>query len=270
MHPRPARDRAASLRPTVGSAGRTRVRTVATVSALLAVLAFAGCGEETKDKPAASSDKATAECRNSWRDLGAQLGNVTELTVPSALPSRWNSVSATIDYYASSATAKHCDEVLDNQRKAIAALQMFSMQLQPFDMELALNQVREPATAYAQGPWPEAAATKGPQGRKGPQANRPPKPAEVAKALAELTRLAPQATQEQEPGWKQAGVVELSDPAATAQAVKDLQFLGSDSAAWVQCQTALRLIQQALAASPHPSASPSASPPVSPSASTTP
>lgn len=266
MQFRPANRRVSSARVTVGPAVRPRTRSLAVASALLVILGAAGCGEQPQAKaPAGKADTATAECRGAWRDLGEQLGDVSELKFPSALPSRWNSVTATISYYASSATAKDCGEVLSNQQKAIAALQMFSLQLQPFDMEWALTQVREPATAYAQGPWPEPSGNKGPT-----KPARPPKPAEVGNALAELTRLAPQASQEQEPGWKQAGVVELSDAVATAQAVKDLQFLASDSAAWLQCAAALQLIRQALAASPDAGVAPSASPSASPSAATTP
>ena len=56
------------------------------------------------------------------------------------------------------------------------------------------------------------------------------------------------ATEQQAPGWQQAHVVELSDSAAVAKAVKDLAFLSTESSGWRASMAALAQIKVALAA----------------------
>ena len=72
--------------------------------------------------------------------------------------------------------------------------------------------------------------------------------AQVAAALKSCTTQAPLATQQQGPGWEQARVIELTDPAAVTKAVKDLAFLSTQSPAWHSCVASLALIKTALAA----------------------
>ena len=43
-------------------------------------------------------------------------------------------------------------------------------------------------------------------------------------------------------------MIDLGDTAATAKAVKDLQFLSTESSGWRACQAALAMIRAALAA----------------------
>ncbi len=160
---------------------------------------------------------------------------------------------ATIDYYSTSATGKSCGAQIDEQQQAIAALKAWSARLTGFDMQAQLALVKDDATAYAAGPWPAAPSPTPTPGakkhkKKQPKPVRPPKPALVGAALTTLTAQAPVATQQQGPGWEQASVVDLGDAAATTKAVKDLQFLSTESSGWRASQAALATIRAALAA----------------------
>lgn len=229
-----------------------RARVSRAVLGATLALVIAGCGSEgTKDD---GPSKAAVECRGQWKDLGKQVRGNDEKTNPSALAARWNSVVATIDYYASSATAPGCDEAIDRQQQAISSLTEFGAKLAPYDMELRLEQVRDDAEAYAAGPRPPATTpSPKPKTKKNPKPRKPkpiqaPAPASISDAVKTLTSQAPLATSQQGPGWQQARVVELSDAAAVAKAVKDLAFLSTESPAWRACQAALAQIKVALAA----------------------
>jgi hypothetical protein len=219
------------------------------------VLLLGACGSD--DQEGDSPDKATSACRGQWKDLGKQVRGNDEKTNPSALTERWNSVVATIDYYESSATSKGCDEALSSQKDAITALTAFGTKLAPYDMELRLQEIRDDAEAYAEGPpAPSPSPSPTPTSRdkkkqpkkkvKAPPA--PPTPAQIGVVLKTFTTQAPLATQQQGPGWEQARVTELSDPAAVAKAIKDLAFLSTESPAWRTCAAALVQIKTALAA----------------------
>jgi hypothetical protein len=220
------------------------------------VLLIGGCGSD--DHEGDSPDKATSACRGQWKDLGQQVRGNDQRTNPSALAERWNAVVATIDYYASSAKAAGCDEAISHQKDAITALTEFGTKVAPYDMELRLQEVRDAAEAYAAGPAPAAPSPsptpkskkkqpKKPQHKvKPPPA--PPSPAQIAAVLKTFTTQAPLATEQQGPGWEQARVVELTDPAAVAKTVKDLAFLSTESPAWRTCAAALAQIKTALAA----------------------
>jgi hypothetical protein len=234
----------------------TRLLSAVLVAALgCATLTGCGDGEEKKtDQPG----KAALACRAKWQQLGDDIASRVKLTQPSALPRRWNSVAATVDYYRTSADKGDCGERLDQQQRAISALRTFSTRLAAFDMEAQLALVKEDAQAYAAGPWP-AAPTPSPaptrknnkkQKKKPPAPARPPKPALVGAALQSLTAQAPVATEQQAPGWEQASVVDLDDTTATAKTVKDLQFLSTESSGWRASTAALLLIRKALAATP--------------------
>jgi hypothetical protein len=231
-----------------------RVWRAATAVAL--VLLLAGCG--SKDSSGNGPDKATLACRGQWKDLGKQVRGNDQKTNPSALAERWNTVDATIEYYQSSAKASGCDEVIDRQKAAITALTTFGQKLAPYDMELRLEQVRDAASAYAAGPrpTPSPSPTASPKNKQGKKQKKPkppplpPAPATVAAALRTMVAQAPVATQQQGPGWQQARVAELTDPAAVAKSVKDLAFLSTQSPAWRSCAASLALIKAALAAAP--------------------
>ena len=111
-------------------------------------------------------------------------------------------------------------------------------------MELRLTKVRSAAQTYASStPRP---APKAKKGKKQPE--QPPKPAAVKAALATLTKQAPVATKEQGPAWQQASVIELTNKAAVAKALKDLKFLSTESAGYRASMAALAQIKLALAA----------------------
>ena len=209
----------------------------------LALPGLTACGGASTDATASPS-KAATDCRQQWKKLGQDIAPEAKLTNPSALPQRWNTVAATIDYYSTSATGKSCGDQIAEQEKAIAALEAWSAQLTGFDMQAQLALVDTAATSYAAGPWPPA--PKKVKGHK--RQPRPPKPSLVGAALTTLTSQAPVATQQQAPGWQQASVIDLGDAAATAKAKKDLQFLSTQSSGWIASQSALATIRTALAA----------------------
>ena len=219
------------------------------------MLLLAGCGSD--DTKSNAPDKATAACRSQWKDLGKQVRGNDQKTNPSALADRWNTVVVTIDYYAGSAKASGCREAVDRQKSAITALTAFGAKLAPYDMELRLAEIRDKAKAYAAGPTPTPSPSPTPtpknkndkkKQKKAKRPPAPPTPAQVTAALTSCTTQAPLATQQQGPGWQQARVIELTDPAAVTKAVKDLAFLSTESPAWRSCQASLTLIKTALVA----------------------
>ena len=209
------------------------------------LLVLAGCGSSSDDAATASKpSKAATACREKWKDLAADVKDRDRATTPSTLPQRWTTVAATIDYYATSATKDDCGTTLPSQQKAMAALAAFSTRVAPYDMQLRLAQVRSAAQSYAAStPTP---APKPKKGKKQPA--QPPKPAAVKAALATLTSQAPVATRQQGPAWQQASVIELTDKAAVAKALKDLKFLSTESAGYRASMAALAQIRLALAA----------------------
>jgi len=216
-----------------------RPAVVASVAAI-AALSLVGCGstEEPREAEPTPVAKDVAECREQWRELGETLTDRESGQTPSTLSSRWQSLVATVDYYATSAKESDCDDRLDAQEESIAALESFAASLRRWDLEHQLAVVETDARSYSTAPRPPA-----PKGKK---AERPPRPADVAKALRVLTKQAPRATQQQRPGWQQAAATDLEDEAAVAKARKDLAFLSEESAAWRQGSAALRVIRQAM------------------------
>ncbi len=214
---------------------------------LVLLLAPIGCGSEDVEKTEGPSE-AVVSCREKWQDLETEVEGLGSRISPSALPSRWNTIAATIGYYASSARSSDCGDTLELQEKAITDLSAFGTRLAPYDMELRLDDVQAQAGQYAAGPAPpkpSPSPTKK-KGKKPERAPAPPSPAEVAVALRTLSAQAPVATQQQLPGWQQAAVTDLADTAAVAKAVKDLAFLSSESAAYRACTLALAQIAKAL------------------------
>lgn len=206
-----------------------------------------GTGGAAAADGSATPDAETVACRKQWRDLGEEVAGHDSLQQPSSLASRWRNVSATLDYYAVSAKSTDCGDAMARQRGAIRALEYLSAQLQPYDMELQLGVVEEPAQSYATSPRPpRPSPSPAKKGKKPVQQPRPPKPADVAAALETLTERAPLATEQQRPGWQQAEVVELSDDAAVRKTLKDLKFLSEESKAFAAASKALRTIRAAV------------------------
>ena len=221
------------------------------VLVLALLLAVSGCGSnDENDNKVDQPSKAAVACRKDWKALETKVGGRDEQTHPSALAARWNTVAATIDYYATSASAKDCGTTLSRQGKAMDDLKAFGARLARYDMELRLADVKSDAEAYAAGARPPAPkASKPAKGKKkAKKPARPPKPADVAAALKTLTRQAPLATEQQKAGWEQAHVAELGDARAVKKAVKDLSFLSSESSAYRICTDRLALVRKALSA----------------------
>jgi hypothetical protein len=215
------------------------------------LLAMSGCGSnDGNDAQVDLPSKAAVACRKDWQELEKKVGGRDELSNPSALAERWNTVMATIEYYSTSASGKDCGKTLASQGKAMDALRAFGARLSRYDMELRLSVVKSDAETYAAAPRPPAPKpSKAPKGKKKQKAApRPPKPADVGAALKTLTRQAPRATRQQQAGWEQAHVTELGDAAAVRKTVKDLSFLSSESRAYRVCIAKLALIKKALSA----------------------
>lgn len=205
--------------------------TLATLVLLAVALGATGCGgddEASADDGGKAPDRATTACRGQWKDLEAQVGAKADATTPSTLPERWNSIEATVEYYAVSAEAKDCDTTLAAQKRSLTALTAFSKRLTPYDMELRLSGLEDDAAAYAR--MKQAPVAK--PARKGRKAVRGPKPARVRADLRTLTKQAPLATKQQGPAWTQASAVDLEDKASVKKALKDLAFLSDESAAY--------------------------------------
>ncbi len=213
---------------------RPRARVVVLPSLLLVGLlaALAGCGSSSDEGSSAEPSKAAVACRSQWKGLGEDVDGRESGTTPSALASRWNNLSASVDHYATAASAEDCGQTLDQQRESIVALTAFAPKLEPYDMQLRLEQVQADARRYASGPQP---------------APRAPTPAAVGRALKTLAEQAPAATEQQGPGWEQAAVVDLADAAAVRKTIKDLAFLSSESEAYRACTPALLVITRAMA-----------------------
>jgi hypothetical protein len=217
---------------------------------LLGLILAAGCGSSGGEKKADAPSKATVVCREKWKALEDKIGDRDSATQPSALAQRWNSIAATVGYYAISATKADCDEALANQDKAMVALTAFSARLKRYDMEARLERVKAAGQKYATSPRPSAPKpTPSKKGKKKKKAApRAPKPTDIAAALKTCARKAPLATQQQDAGWQQARVIDLADKAAMAKTVKDLSFLSTQSPAYRACTAALNQVRTALRA----------------------
>lgn len=220
---------------------RPHVPAAALVAALLLGLGASGCSEE-KSAAAASEPTGLTECREQWEDVAASVEGLDEDTRPSALAARWTSVLATVDYYVNSDTAENCQQHVETQLEAITALRKFSTRVQPFDMEFQADLVAPDVGRYLADPLP--APVKRAKGKP----VKPPTKAAVSQALEVLTDNAAAANSELAPGWGQLNALELSDEAAVATALQDLEFLAKDSPSWVTCNNALQVILDAVRA----------------------
>jgi hypothetical protein len=239
------------LRPSARVARATLVlpRPALVCGLLLGLILATGCGSSDGEQKADEPSKATVVCREKWKALEDKIGERDSATQPSALAQRWNSIAATVGYYARSATKTDCDRALENQGKAMVALAAFSARLKRYDMEARLEQLKAAGQEYATSPRPPAPKpTPTKKGKKKKPAPRAPRPRDIAAALKTCARQAPLATQQQDAGWQQAQVVDLADRAAMAKTVKDLSFLSTQSPAYRACTAALTQIRTALRA----------------------
>jgi hypothetical protein len=215
----------------------------ALVVALVLVLAVAltGCGEgknKAKAAPTGPSPEVTS-CRAQWSDLAGRYDGRSDSTLDSDLGSRWNTVLATLDYYVTSASAKDCQTLLDNQQSAINDLEAFSTMLRRWDMNYQDLDAVNAVDRYLRSPLPKLKPLK-----KGKPAPKPASKKLLRRAVTLLRSNAPGASTDMAAGWEEANQVDL-DPAAEAKAVKDLAFLASQSTRYQICLVALKVIRQA-------------------------
>ena len=202
------------------------------------------------------AERALEQCRAQWRDVGDSVLGMDEDADPSALASRWTSVIATVDYYRTVDTAKHCQTAIETQLKAVTALRQFSDKLRPYDMTYQLGQVRAAIDLYLNDPLP--APVRGANGKR----VAPPAKAAVRTAMKALEDNASEANTELQPGWAQTSSVDLTDVTALTKTMQDLDFLAQDSPHWRACEQALKVLvaairaQEGLSGSATPSAGP--------------
>ncbi|MGY2875412.1 hypothetical protein ACVW00_002602 [Marmoricola sp. URHA0025 HA25] len=212
---------------------RTAVRVC--VASVLA-LGVLGCGQGAKPDSATKGAAAVKDCRAQWAEVGDSVLGLDQDKNPSALPDRWNTVIATVDYYKHTTTAKNCQQLVETQLKAITSLRQFSEKLRPYDMTYQLDQVRAAVDLYLSDPLPAAVR----------DANhklvRPPTKAAVKQAMQTLSDNAQIADQELQPGWEQTKSVDLTDVEALTTTMQDLDFLAQDSPHWRQCEDALQVL----------------------------
>ncbi|WP_148077106.1 hypothetical protein [Nocardioides aurantiacus] len=203
---------------------------------------LAGCGggsdgdggDGGRAEPAAEKvDPQDAACRTQWRELADEVGDRSQDEHPSAIAGRWTSVSATLDYYAVSASASDCEKTLDTQRAQVTALEELSSSLRRYDVLYQHDRLAEDAAAYTP-----------PKARKGTQ--KPPSRAAVRSALTTLQKQAPRAEKDQLAGWQQATAIDPTVKKSVAKTKKDLAFLSQESAAWRKARTAQRTIERGL------------------------
>lgn len=214
------------------------VRPVAVSAVLLTLLAGCGSTATPVQHPARATPSLSAQavaCRGQWTDLGASLTGRDQAGYDSALAERWNSVLATIAYQAASATGRSCATALSAQRTAITQLETFGTRLRPFDMPYQLSTASASVQKFLASSPPAAS------GRA-----KPPSEKQVRQALTTLKTYAAASAADLRPGWQQANRVDLTVPAATHKAVKDLAFLAGDSKPTRKCTAALAVLHKAL------------------------
>lgn len=196
----------------------------------------AGCGSSAKVKDSAPAAQSLQQCRDQWHDVSESIVGLDQDTDPSALGTRWNSISATVVLYENTDTAKNCQATIEAEIKAITLLREFMSKLRPYDMEYQHDQIAAAVDLYLHDPLP--APTRNDAGKK----VRPPTKAAVSAAMADLGNLAAAANQELAPGWGQLATVELTDTEAVRSALQDLDFLAQDSPNWRHCEEALQVL----------------------------
>ena len=216
------------------------------------VLVVAGCGSGgTKDD---EPSKAAVACRDQWKDLGKQVRGNDEKSNPSALAPRWNSVVATIEYYASSAKASGCDKAIDRQKEAISSLTKFGTKLAPYDMGCGWSRCAttprptRPRPARRQPPPAPRRRTRRSRRNRKAEADPGARTFHHQRRGEDLDQPGAGGHHTARPRLAAGAGRGASDPAAVAKAVKDLAFLSTESAAWRACQGSSAQIKVALAA----------------------
>lgn len=232
-----------------------RLATTIAVALALGLGAVAtGCGEDDPVAEPTGVPQTLQECRDQWSEVGESVLGLDEDPDPSALASRWNSITATVVLYENTESAANCQANIEAQITAIDLLREFMAKLRPYDMEYQLGQVAAAVDLYLNDELP--APTKDASGKTVP----PPSKKVLRLAAADLTEKAAAANAELRPSWTQLATVELTDEDAVKDALADLDALAQASPSWTACQEALQVIVAAIAAQeggvPAPSATP--------------
>ena len=233
----------------------------ALVAAVVLSLGAVSCGKDDDKASGSRSEDPVQVCRAQWDDVAANLVGLDEDQHPSALRKRWSNVLATVTIYQDTPTADRCQENIETLSTGITQLRQFSTRLQPYDMQFQTDRVRADVSRYLAGPLPAPVGT-------GKKQVKPPSKNAVIAAFATLTGQSAAANADLAPPWGQLNAVELTDSKAVEGAVADLAFYARDSASWVACEQALKVIRRAVLAMPAASATPSAG--TTPSAGATP
>ncbi len=227
-----------------GRYGDPMVRRATGVVAVLALFlgtVLTACGAEEPVTPVAVP-QTLQECRDQWREVGESVIGLDEDPNPSALASRWTSVTATIVLYENTESAENCQANIEAQVTAITLLREFMVTVQPYDMEFQLAQVAAGVDLYLNDALPE------PYRDSAGKSVTPPTKNGVRAAAAALSEYAAAANAELQPAWAQLATVELTDADAVETAVGDLDSLARNSPNWLACQSSLRLIEAAITA----------------------
>lgn len=215
-----------NLRPTA------RPAALIVVGAMTA-LTLTGCGSAAKH-PAGPT---AAQCRHQWEQLDRTVNQVKQSN-PSDLGQRWTTLGATTQYYASSATAKDCDNTLTGVKQTISRTQALMARLRQFDMVYRTASIGPRATDYLTNPLPK------PKRVKHKRVVPPPKKA-VRAALKILHSQARAAATDMQDGWGEASQIDLTDASAVRHLMSDMRFLAGDSTPYQACLRAMKVLQKA-------------------------
>jgi len=215
---------------------------IAVALALTLGVVVTGCGaDEPADEPT-GVPQTLQECRDQWHEVGESVIGLDEDPNPSALASRWNSITATVVLYENTESAENCQANIEAQITAIDLLREFMAKLRPYDMEYQLGQVAAAVDLYLNDALPPP--TKDANGKT----VQPPSKKALRSAAAVLTEYSAPANAELRPSWTQLATVELTDEDAVKDTLADLDVLAQASPNWTACQEALQVIVAAIAA----------------------
>jgi len=218
-----------------------RATGVVAVLALTLGPVLTACGAEEPVAPVAVP-QTLQECRDQWHEVGESVIGLDEDPNPSALASRWNSVTATAVLYENTESAENCQANIEAQVKAITLLREFMVTVQPYDMEYQLAQVAAGVDLYLNDVLPA------PYRDSSGKSVTPPTKKAVRAAAADLSQYAAAANAELQPAWARLATVELTDADAVKSAVGDLAAAAQASPSWLACQAGLQVILAAITA----------------------
>jgi hypothetical protein len=217
--------------PNVALMHRLRVVPVVALALALSPLT-AGCSSGSKPVAGGTRSRSTVSasdraCRDRWHALGQELGDKAArgVMVRRAFESRWESIGAGIGYYASTANADQCGDLLVTQQKAIADLDGVVTRALPYDLERRAASATDDRTQ-----WRSAH----------PVAKEPKR---VRLAYRTLRISVPRASSDLSPAITELAAVDPGRARAVRRGIADLTLLANASDAYVTSNLALARIQ---------------------------